>query len=222
MDALERLAAEGGRGDALEVGPGSGVYLPVLCELFARVTAIDVEEACLARTRRLAAEFDNLTVRAGDVLDPPTPPESFDLILCSEVIEHVADPADALVALGGLLRPGGVLVLSTPQAYSPLELIGRVALRPGAIELVRRVYREPVLPTGHIRLLTARRARGLIERAGLRVVRHDRGGLYLPLVAELGGERGQRLLKRLEGGPLGSRLGGLLWTQYWIAERVRG
>lgn len=216
---LERLAAERPSGDALEVGPGSGVYLPSLCRLFGQVTAIDVEDAFLDRARAGAAELPNLTLVADDVLSPSLPAESFDLILCSEVIEHIDDPAGALGSLRRLLRPGGVLVLSTPQSLSPLELIGRVAFYPGAIAIVRRVYREPVLPTGHISLLTARRARRLIERAGLRVVAHDRGGLYLPLVAEFGGEPGKRLLQRLEGRLCGHRLRGLLWTQYWIAER---
>ena len=46
-DALRRA---GGR-RVVEVGPGSGIYLPLLTSLFDEVTAVDVEEAFLARAR---------------------------------------------------------------------------------------------------------------------------------------------------------------------------
>jgi SAM-dependent methyltransferase len=44
--------------------------------------------------------------------------DSFDLILCNHVLEHVADPAQALAELHRCLKPGGVLVAQTP--YTPL------------------------------------------------------------------------------------------------------
>ena len=81
------------------------------------------------------------------------------MVLCSEVVEHIPDSAAALRAMHALLRPGGLLVLSTPQRHSPLEVAGRVAFLPGIVTLVRAVYREPILATGHINLLTAREAR---------------------------------------------------------------
>ena len=92
------------------------------------------------------------------------------MVLCSEVIEHIADSAGALRAMHGLLKPGGLLVLSTPQRHSPLELAGRIAFLPGIVTLVRAVYREPILATGHINLLTAPEARGQLAGAGFEVL----------------------------------------------------
>ena len=193
---------------ALEVGPGSGVYLPLLVERFASVTAVDVEDAFLARARSVAG----VTVLRDDVTASALGAGSFDVVLCSEVIEHLDDPAAALRGLRRLLAPGGTLILSTPLSRSPLELLGRVAFLPGIVHVLRAVYREPVLPTGHVGLLTERALRRSLAEAGLRVRRSGKTGLYLPLVAEAGGSRGQRLLARL------ARHGHLLWTQLYVCD----
>jgi 2-polyprenyl-3-methyl-5-hydroxy-6-metoxy-1,4-benzoquinol methylase len=219
--ALRRLAAEREHGTALEVGPGSGVYLDLLCELFAKVTASDVEDEYLDHVAAQATGHANLELAVDDIGATALEPQSFDLVLCSEVIEHTPDPAAVLAGLQRVLRPGGVLVLSTPQAHSTLELAGKLAFQPGIIRLVRLVYREPILPTGHISLLTAKRLRNLLDESGLEVIEHDTSGLYIPLLAELGGRPALRferwLERRIDGGPLS----GMLWTQYWIAERAR-
>jgi SAM-dependent methyltransferase len=217
-DALRRAAAAGPAGSAIEVGPGSGVYLPLLCELFERVTALDVEPQFLVQAERLRADHPNMDVVAADVADPRLPSGAYDLALCSEVIEHVEDSRPALRALRRLLRPGGTLVLSTPQRHSPLELLGRVAFRPGFVQLARLAYREPVLPTGHVNLLTRAEVASQLADAGFRVRERFASGVYLPLVAELGGRAALRLEQRLERRVRGTRLEGLLWTQYWVAE----
>ena len=206
-DALRRLAAAGAR-TAIEVGPGSGVYLPLMRDLFAEVTATDVEDAFLERARTV----EGVRVLRDDVTRSALPAGSFDLVLCSEVIEHLPDPGPALAGLRRLLVPGGTLVLSTPLRWSPLEVLGRVAFLPGVVHLVRLVYREPILPTGHVGLLSERAARRALGRAGLRVREAGKTGLYLPGIAELGGAAGQRLLARL------SRSGRLLWTQLYLCD----
>jgi len=49
-----------------------------------------------------------------DIGNIPEPDESFDAILCTEVFEHLPDPAQALREFGRLLRHGGVLIVSAP------------------------------------------------------------------------------------------------------------
>src|SRR5207248_7631254 len=83
---------------ALEVGRGSGVYLSRLCSAFEQVTAIDVELAHIEAVRTLAASHENLTLVNGDLTDWPWI-EPFDLVLCSEVIEHVLEPEQFVAGL---------------------------------------------------------------------------------------------------------------------------
>jgi SAM-dependent methyltransferase len=51
-----------------------------------------------------------------DITAIPEPDESFDAILCSEVLEHIPEPTKALDEFARLLRPGGVLILTAPFA----------------------------------------------------------------------------------------------------------
>jgi ubiquinone/menaquinone biosynthesis C-methylase UbiE len=216
--ALRRHAHAGGR--ALEVGPGCGVYLPMLAGLFGQVVAVDIETAYLRHASRLCPTLPNLALVRDDVCASALPEEGFDLVLCTEVIEHIQQSGAALRGMRRLLKPGGVLVLSTPQRYSPLELAAKIAFLPGVIRLVRRIYREPVLETGHINLMTAPALQRQLRDAGFDIIEQHRSGLYLPVVAEFGGERGlkfaQLIERKLRGG-IGSHL---LWTQYYVCTRT--
>lgn len=51
-----------------------------------------------------------------DITAIPEPDDSFDVVLCSEVLEHVPDPTNALDEFGRLLKPGGKLILTAPFA----------------------------------------------------------------------------------------------------------
>lgn len=206
---------------ALEVGPGSGIYLPLLCDLFEHVTASDIEPAYLDHLGCVGAERPNLDLVIDDIASSSLEPESFDLVLCSEVIEHTPEPSRVMAGLRRVLRPEGALVLTTPQARSTLELAAKIAFLPGVIDVVRRIYREPILPSGHISLLTVRQVQELLTANDFRVLEHRTWGLYLPLVSELGGEAGLSFQRRLERFISGRRLDGMLWTQFWVAERGR-
>lgn len=51
-----------------------------------------------------------------DITSIPVPDQSFDAVLCSEVIEHIAHPVKALEEFARILRPGGTLILTAPFA----------------------------------------------------------------------------------------------------------
>ncbi|PIR72622.1 MAG: hypothetical protein COU42_00590 [Candidatus Nealsonbacteria bacterium CG10_big_fil_rev_8_21_14_0_10_36_24] len=56
---------------------------------------------------------DNIDI-ISDIIKIPEPDNSFDAILCTEVIEHVPDPIKALEELTRLLKPGGIIILTAP------------------------------------------------------------------------------------------------------------
>jgi 2-polyprenyl-3-methyl-5-hydroxy-6-metoxy-1,4-benzoquinol methylase len=191
LDAIRRHKTHGMQ-CALEIGPGSGVYLPTLASLFDTVVAADIASAFLVQARHLAHNHTNIKVIEDDIVRSTFSSGSFDLILCSEVIEHIADTATALAQIGRIIKPHGVLILSTPQKYSFLEIASKIAFLPGVIELVRRVYDEPIIETGHINLLTAKAAQVQLRQAGFALRQCHVSGLYLPLVAEFFGQLGLR------------------------------
>lgn len=214
-----RLRSRSG-GSALEVGPGSGVYLPLLASLSAHAVALDLDADLLSSAKDYAVSPDTPVASfvTADMRAAPFAAQSFDLILCSEVIEHVADSQAVIDAIASLLKPDGCVILTTPQPYSLLELLGKIAFLPGMIQLLRRVYGEPVEPTGHINVLGRRVLERQMEQAGLRVVERAVCGLYLPIIAEFGGRRGARCLQWLDQRLQHSTLRALLWTQCYVLK----
>jgi SAM-dependent methyltransferase len=49
-----------------------------------------------------------------DITNIPAPSDSFDVVLCTEVLEHVPDPLAAVRELARLVKPGGKMILTTP------------------------------------------------------------------------------------------------------------
>lgn len=120
-DECSRTPLEGK--SALDVGCGGGLLAEPLRRLGAKVTGIDASPEVIAvaheHARAAGLEID---YRAGDVQELEG---QFDLVTAMEVIEHVAEPAAFVEALAKRLVPGGLLLMSTPNAtrWSKLLLI---------------------------------------------------------------------------------------------------
>lgn len=108
--SLKPLAGLG----VLDVGCGGGLVAEPLARLGGRVTAIDPASESIAVARAHAAEqglsIDYQSRRLEDVIGAG---DTFDIVTCLEVLEHVPDPAGFLQLLARAVRPGGLLVLST-------------------------------------------------------------------------------------------------------------
>jgi 2-polyprenyl-3-methyl-5-hydroxy-6-metoxy-1,4-benzoquinol methylase len=99
-----------GRGRLLEVGAGAGGLIRVAYERGWAVSATEVSESGLRQLRETGAE-----VFAGDVVDARYAEGLFDLVVSLEVVEHLPAPAPHLRELWRVTRPGGLLLLSTPN-----------------------------------------------------------------------------------------------------------
>jgi 2-polyprenyl-6-hydroxyphenyl methylase/3-demethylubiquinone-9 3-methyltransferase len=119
LDEHSRRPLEGKT--ALDVGCGAGLLAEPLARLGARVTAIDPAAeligAALDHCAGQELEID-YRVSAVEHLDG-----AFDLITAMEVIEHTADPQQFIEGLAKRLAPGGLLILSTPNATGWSKLI---------------------------------------------------------------------------------------------------
>ena len=99
---------------ALDVGCGAGLLAEPLARLGARVTGLDASPELIAVAQEHARSGGlDIDYRAGELAALKG---QFDLITCMEVIEHVADPTSFVHALAQRLAPGGLLIMSTPNA----------------------------------------------------------------------------------------------------------
>jgi len=205
-------------GRALEIGFGAGVYLPALANHYREVVGTDLAQSHLEHARARIADVPNLRVLVDDIADTQLPAHCFDLVLCSEVLEHIHDTGRAIAGIRRVLAPGGLLIVSTPQRHSLMELACKLAFMPGVIKLVRWVYGEAVFETGHINLMTEGQMTRALEAAGFHIRQRFKSGLYLPLIAEFAGVSGMRLERWLEEGLRDGPLSWTLWTQYYVAQ----
>lgn len=99
----------------LEAGCGVGAQTVTLAANSpgAHITSIDISESSLAQARQAiqAAGFTNVVFQQGDIFHLPFAPASFDHIFVCFVLEHLAQPVQALLGLKRLLKTGGTMTV---------------------------------------------------------------------------------------------------------------
>lgn len=99
--------------DVLDAACGVGYGAHLLSRAGARsVTGVDAFAGAIIEAREQA--HPGLEFLLGDLLDLPLEDDAFDVVVCFEAIEHIAEQGRMLEELKRVLRPGGVLAVSTP------------------------------------------------------------------------------------------------------------
>mgnify|MGYP000609033585 CR=1 FL=1 len=105
-------------------GTGDHVTYPLAC-LGHRVLGVDMHEPSIQEAQR-RYPLPNLLFRMARLESLIEEGHKFDLIVCSEVLEHLHRPQDCLALLRRLLQPVGALVITTPNGYGSYELLCRL------------------------------------------------------------------------------------------------
>lgn len=160
----------------LDLGCGEGRHcISLWIQSRARIVGLDLNMADLQTARSRQADFEvkegpdhYLTLIQSSGLTLPFEADTFDLVVCSEVLEHIADHKAMLDEIKRVLVPGGVFAMSVPR-YGPEWLCWKLS----------RAYHE--VPGGHVRIFNAAELSRQIESLGMyRYAKHWAHGLHSP------------------------------------------
>src|SRR6516162_4031681 len=109
----------------LDIASGEGYGSALLGSVAHRVIGIDIDENSIAHARS-KYKNDNLSFLRGDCTRIPLSSDSVDLIVSFETLEHILDHLQFFNEISRVLRPDGVLVISTPDRvpYNDLMTAG--------------------------------------------------------------------------------------------------
>ncbi|MEJ5185778.1 MAG: methyltransferase domain-containing protein [Candidatus Geothermincolales bacterium] len=155
LGRLFRRYFDGAR-KVLDVGSGYSMFRCISPGWPFQVTCCDLDEPALQVIREESPEYQ---VVIADAASLPFEDGAFDGLFAGEILEHVVEPERALREWVRVVRPGGILIVTTPNAARLMNRINR--------------SRDPVNPE-HLNELTYRELWRLFEDEGLRVL-YSRG-----------------------------------------------
>jgi SAM-dependent methyltransferase len=144
----ERLADRCAGRDVLEAGCGEGYGADLIADVARRVIGLDYDESAVAHVR---ARYPRVEMHHGNLAELPLADCTVDVVVNFQVIEHLWDQGQFVDECLRVLRPGGVLLMSTPN---------RITFSPG---------RDTPINPFHTRELNAAELTELLATAGFSV-----------------------------------------------------
>ena len=159
----------------LDLGCGEGRHMHGLCSIEnIELAGIDLCFDDLEKTRAGLVNVTEgktkrkLSLVQGDALRLPFADNAFDVVICSEVLEHLDDYETAVLEIKRILKSGGALAVSVPRMW-PERICWALS----------EAYHT--VPGGHVRIFNARRLRRRIEVEGFTFLRqHWAHALHTP------------------------------------------
>lgn len=161
----------------IDVGAGGGRHSYEALRRGANVLAFDLDEVELKGVNDMFAAMElegevppggSGATEVGTILDMPHPDGSFDVVLASEILEHVPEDVQAISELERILAPGGMLAVTVPR-WLPERICWALSDEYHANE------------GGHIRIYRAHELRAKLEATGLEFLHsHHAHALHAP------------------------------------------
>lgn len=144
----ERLADRCADRDVLEAGCGEGYGADLIADRARRVIGLDYDDSAVAHVR---ARYPRVEMHQGNLAELPIADGAVDVVVNFQVIEHLWDQGQFVAECFRVLRPGGALLMSTPN---------RITFSPG---------RDTPINPFHTRELNAAEMTELLRAAGFSV-----------------------------------------------------
>lgn len=188
LDSIERLRRSLGKEKAemhiADIGCGNGLQMtfPLAGQGYS-MTGVDMHKPSI----NFAVEknvFKNarFLLQEGEDFKNVFHDGKFDVVILSDILEHVKNPLGMLMAARSILQPHGVILISIPNGYGPFEIENFILRKTGVLKLgrsFRRIFSRRSgcaegtqtlnVENGHIQFFTRKRFSGLLKTAGLEV-----------------------------------------------------
>lgn len=170
----------------LDMGCSYGLYtlllraMPGLSKRFL-FYGVDISagDIFLAEKIRKILGFNDVNFIVADLENTALADSSFDIVICAEVIEHIADSEGFLSRLRGIVKPGGAVIITTPNkqnAFLKLKKIFSFMPKSKEINLGYKSIHQPE-ENMHVAVRGVNEWIGLIKKSGLKIEAIKRGGL---------------------------------------------
>lgn len=217
--AIEKYANSRGKDlekiQILEVGCGKGGITLPLASLGCKVTAFDIDknvvEFLQKQLNKKAVGNVTILIDNGYTFNDG---KEYDIVIASEVFEHVLDPSSFAGNIIRRMAIGSYLIVTTPNGYGPWELKNRIDIRTQLAKwnVLRRLFSRPpyikVEGGDHCQFYTKGRLLNLFSTFSLQLIDFAKSDLFLPMITPL---RKNMLL-----GNLDIKLADIL--PYWLAS----
>jgi 2-polyprenyl-3-methyl-5-hydroxy-6-metoxy-1,4-benzoquinol methylase len=169
----------------LDIGCGTGCFITLpIAQLGYTIVGLDLDKSSIDTANELNI-FPNAKFLCQRIEDLPAD-EKFDIIICSEVLEHLQNPQELLFSMARHLKSDGMLLVTVPNGYGPFEMEQLIFVRTGIIRLGRiikcatlKAIKHNVVGTkfvmtndesGHIHFFTLGQIRSLAESGNFKIL----------------------------------------------------
>ena len=165
---------QNGSKSILDVGCGRGYYIKLLSLLKfpKKIVGVDIKTSYLSKAREITKHDKRVSVQQASIYELPFKNNSFDAVICSEILEHLDNEAAALKEIYRILRPQGVFLISVPHQHFPFlwDPLNWVLMRFFHTHIPKHIWWLAGIWADHERLYTKKQLTNIIQKQKFTVV----------------------------------------------------
>jgi SAM-dependent methyltransferase len=110
-------------GRSLEIGCGAaGLYTRYLAENSSYLIALEIQQKYIEEARKRLSPLNNISFVRANAIALPFQNNSFDFVMCSQVLEHLEDDVGVIRQINKIMKNGGRFVVGVPMPPEPIKI----------------------------------------------------------------------------------------------------
>jgi ubiquinone/menaquinone biosynthesis C-methylase UbiE len=161
----------------LDIGCGRGFYLNAfsLFDFVNEIHGVDINTTYLKKAKKNAHD-KRIHIKKGSVYELPFPDRYFDMIVCSELLEHLDDEQKALIEIKRVLKQNGTLIVTVPNHNFPFlwDPINWILMKGFNAHVPKDRWWIAGIWADHVRLYTEKKLKVQVIKAGFTIIKLNR------------------------------------------------